>query len=448
MRYNAASKLFSCYASGQNNISIYKLQGSGTVLENYLKVSKENIEVEADAISASFTVNSDLEWTATSEDAERVTCNGNTVTVEFSANKDAEEKVYTVTVSADGVAPVTVTITQEAYVDPSLIEKLTVAEFSALSDSDKVYELTGTITSIYQEYNSQYNNISFYLKDETGEILIYRMSCEDIDYTKVVVANVLTVQGSKTTYNSTSQMAAGGMCVSIEEATASPLISFENNTVTISAVTGATIYYTLDGSVPSTSSTPYSAPFKIESTTTVKAIAVENDKPQSATAELLCKHQSSNPDYEPVEYTLLFGANYNSKNISSYTSTWTATNNGFTCTLANWNNNNNGWSYVKAGRKGYASVATITTGAVPEALTTVTMTVDAVTASKINSLKLYVSTSADFASKQTYTAVAAQGDVVFNISQPVANAYYKIEVDCASGSSNGLIQVSKVVYAN
>lgn len=151
----------------------------------------------------------------------------------------------------------------------------------------------------------------------------------------------------------------------------------------------------------------------------------------------------------PVEYTLLFGANYNSGKVSSYTSTWTATNNGFTCTLANWNNNSNGWSYVKAGRKNYASVATITTtDAVSEALTTVTMTVDAVTTSKINSLKLYVSTDSNFSTKDTYTATAATGNVVFNITNPVANAYYRIEVDCASGSSNGLIQVSKVVYAN
>ena len=76
------------------------------------------------------------------------------------------------------------------------------------------------------------------------------------------------------------------------------------------------------------------------------------------------------------------------------------------------------------------------------------MTVDAVTASKINSLKLYVSTDSNFSTKDTYTATAAKGDVVFNISNPLPNAYYKIEVNCASGSSNGLITVSKVVFAN
>lgn len=118
LKYNSTNNppIFSCYGSGQKDVSIYKLQGSGTVKENYLEVSPNAIEVEADATTASFTVSSDLEWTASSDNA-TVSNVGNTVSVSFDANEDTEEKTYTVTVSASGVDPQVVTITQAGKVD-------------------------------------------------------------------------------------------------------------------------------------------------------------------------------------------------------------------------------------------------------------------------------------------------------------------------------------------
>ena len=217
MQYNATSSLFSCYGSAsQKAVSIYKLQGSGTVLENYLKVSTNAINVASDATSATFTVSSDLQWNATASGAGvRVTTEGNTVTVSFAANTSTSEKVITVTVSADGVEPQTVTITQAKKITKT---QLTVAEFKELPDGDDLYELTGEITGIYQEYNSSYNNISFYLTDATGTITIYRMSCEGIDHTKVVVGNTITVKGPKGSYKDEAQMAQGGVCLALVEA--------------------------------------------------------------------------------------------------------------------------------------------------------------------------------------------------------------------------------------
>lgn len=75
----------------------------------------------------------------------------------------------------------------------------------------------------------------------------------------------------------------------ITEKSAKPEISgaasFTDNTeVTITAASGASIYYTTDNTDPTTSSTQYSAPFTISETTTVKAIAVETGKDPSAVA--------------------------------------------------------------------------------------------------------------------------------------------------------------------
>ena len=62
--------------------------------------------------------------------------------------------------------------------------------------------------------------------------------------------------------------------------------------VSISAVDGATIYYTTDGSNPTTGSTQYTAPFSIEATTTVKAIATKDGKTSEVASREFVKTKS------------------------------------------------------------------------------------------------------------------------------------------------------------
>lgn len=54
--------------------------------------------------------------------------------------------------------------------------------------------------------------------------------------------------------------------------------------ITITAEDGATIYYTINGNTPSTSSTLYSAPFTLTESATVKAIAVKDGKTSELTS--------------------------------------------------------------------------------------------------------------------------------------------------------------------
>ena len=182
----------------------------------------------------------------------------------------------------------------------------------------------------------------------------------------------------------------------------------------------------------------------------VNAIAVEGAKAYAASPVATLNVTTKAAGGEaPKTYILTFANNYGDKLVQNYTTTWDATRDGFTWTMANWNNNRyeNDWKYVRAGSKKAASVATITTKtAIPEAISTVTMTIDNITATSVNSIKMEV-ISATGTTIETIPGTAEQGDCVFSITNPQQNCKYKISVDCKK-ASNGLIQVSKVVYTN
>lgn len=129
---------------------------------------------------------------------------------------------------------------------------VSVTDFINAEDGDTVYELTGKVAEIYQAYNSQYNNISFFIEDATGKVLIYRMSCDGIENpNSITVGDDITVQGTKTTYYDDPQMAQGSKCISYTDNDASD-IPEGPKIVTINEFLNATdnaIEYQLSGTI-------------------------------------------------------------------------------------------------------------------------------------------------------------------------------------------------------
>ncbi len=132
---------------------------------------------------------------------------------------------------------------------------------------------------------------------------------------------------------------------------------------------------------------------------------------------------------------------------SGYTNTWEQTVNDYTWILTNFNNNNAGWQFVRCGSKSAASTATIVNKeAYASAISEVVVTYD--TYASVDSNKLIVATDADFTNvvETVIPESPAAGDVVYHITTPTANCFYKLEIACAKASKNGPVQISKVLY--
>ena len=154
---------------------------------------------------------------------------------------------------------------------------------------------------------------------------------------------------------------------------------------------------------------------------------------------------------EVVAYTLQFGKDWNSKGQSSYENSWSASNpddKSQTWNIVNFNNNNNGWAYVKGGHSSKALISTITTAfEIPEIISSVDVTMDALTSSKVNSIYLTTSADPNFGvgtEIEKVTVSPATGVLSFKLTEPAANLYYRLSFDLKIGKAS--IQVSKVVY--
>lgn len=138
--------------------------------------------------------------------------------------------------------------------------------------------------------------------------------------------------------------------------------------------------------------------------------------------------------------------NKNNNKVSGYVKTWNAKMDGREYTISNVNNNSwkNDWTYIKFGNKNAASIGKISTSSYTEKISKIVMTIDRITKTNVNSIKLNVSDSTSVI--ETIDGTKAIGNCEFKITNPSENLTYEIAVDCSKGSNNGLLQVSKVEY--
>src|SRR6202034_2558535 len=98
------------------------------------------------------------------------------------------------------------------------------------------------------------------------------------------VANGKVYVGTQSTFDVYGLLAGAIPFASSPTISPMPGTYTQPQTVSLSDSTaGATIYYTTNGTLPTTSSTAYKGPFQVSSTQTVRAMAVGSGYQQSAT---------------------------------------------------------------------------------------------------------------------------------------------------------------------
>lgn len=164
-----------------------------------------------------------------------------------------------------------------------------------MSNGSKYYTTAGMMNDPFP-----YGSVNAFGKNTTPAASLYNNNSDGTKYLDSSVENI--------TQNSNGTISFDFVGISnVATPTFSPAGGryADAQTVAISCTTtGAAIYYTLDGSTPTASSTPYTSALTISQTTTVKAVAVK-DNEQSAVATATYKIGASASDPSTKTFKLV-----------------------------------------------------------------------------------------------------------------------------------------------
>lgn len=335
-------------------------------------------------------------------------------------------------------------------------ESVTVAEFLEQEVNAAVwYQLTGVVSNIV---NTQYGN--FDLVDETGTVYVYgltqtKVASNNQSFSKIGLkeGDVVTMMGTRAVHNNVAQVGGPAYYVSHLAAAAAPVISCEDNVVTISTTeVGATIYYTVNGEKPTTASFVYEEPIVLEEGDdfTVNAIAVVEGKATSIVASRPCKWIDPNASVGTPSttacYTLSTAGTLQGSN-NSYTGNCDITVDGI-----KWNINGN--TKINPWRIGGKSITNVertvySKTAYADALSKVEFVSGDVTATW-NSLTLIYSTNSDFTNAQTLTASGIGKNKTISFAPEggfPAGCYFKFVLNVTNTTtSNKYVQLKEIKF--
>lgn len=406
---------------------------------------------------------------------ERTSAYNTPVVATLKDNKFTVTKGDKMSIHSDGTVATTVTMDAltavEAYgydhdedkttvVTENNVVKKTLKELNEMTTDDEanLYVTTGVLTEIK---NAQFGNL--YLTDKaTGEELYVHGTYLDNNYSfdgtkfsfdkngaEVITSDYLgkeiTVAGTFQNFKGTKELVNAVVIDSSAEKVAAKVVTeydAEKGTVTVEE--GKL------GDKLTVTATPKEG-YKVSSIkVNDQALTVADDNTAEFTAELnnkvVVEFVSESAPVAKV-YTVSF-VKANNEAVNDYVSTWKNTSDNLKFTIANGNNYQGTWDYVKFGSKKVASKGTITTDSpFAEAIAESAITIDKVNDASINSIKLLVSTSANFTTDTTtsYDVNVAKGEQTTKIKTPVANAYYRYVIDCKK-ASNGSIQISQITF--